>query len=182
VALMITTARYFRRAHLRLYPEAGEARFKYFLTTLLFAPATVRAGDYLSRPLLENFHPLAAARVFCRDTDFRALAQLTLRDLKHPRQPLATEGQPELAATETAWRGWLRQNAEDLVRAAKLSPDALLQPPAPEPTCRAYCPRCHAQFTSPEANCHDCGGLRVVSFSFSNPSASRHNRPQHRPC
>jgi hypothetical protein len=37
-------------------------------------------------------------------------------------------------------------------------------PLAADESCRAYCPRCEAQFTSEDGACADCGGLAVVPF------------------
>src|SRR2546421_4451380 len=65
LALTTATAILFLRAHKHFYPGANEERFTHFLTILLAPATTIRAQDVLSWPLLETFHPLAIAKVFC---------------------------------------------------------------------------------------------------------------------
>jgi hypothetical protein len=161
-----TIAFLFRRAHRGLYPEAGDERFSQFLMVMLFAPAAMRAHDLLSRPALEMFHPMAVAAVLASPAEFRALARRVLLDLRHPALPLATEGQPHLAAIEESGRTATLAAVEALVRKAGDDPAELTRPPTPlDATCRAFCPRCHAQFTSTNLHCSDCGGLAAQPFA-----------------
>lgn len=156
----------FRRAHLALYPDAGDERFSQCLMVLLYSPAAMRASDALSRPLLEHFHPLAAASVLCNGKNFHALARQLLRDLRFPALPLATDDQPQLAAIEKSTRALTLAAAEALVKKTGVNLDDLLRAPPPlDATCRAYCPRCHAQFTTVEATCSDCGGMPSVPMA-----------------
>jgi hypothetical protein len=164
-ALTGTIAVLFRRAHRSLYPDAEEERFSQFLTVLLFSPAAMRAHDMLARPLLERFHPLAVAAALCDSPGFQRFARLLLLDLRNPVRPLATDGNPPLAALEAASRARTLAAAEQVVRATGADPAELTRPPAPlDATCRAFCPRCHAQFTSVDLACTDCGGLPVQGF------------------
>lgn len=164
-ALTGTAAVFFYRAHRTLHPNAGDERFAQTLMVLLFSPAAMRAADMLSRPLAEPFHPLVAARVLCREATFKALAQRLLLDLRHPRRPLAVEGKAELAAIEENSRQQLLRAAEALVREAGVDLAELTRPPARlDATCRAFCPRCHAQFTATDLRCTDCGGLPIQAF------------------
>jgi hypothetical protein len=156
----------FRRAHRSLHPEAVDERFSQTLMVFLYSPAAMRAVDFLSRPLLERFHPLAAASVLCGGAGYRAFAGRTLLDLRHPALPLATEGRPQLAAIEESFRAQVLTSAEALVRQSGVDPSELTRPPAPlDATCRAFCPRCHAQFTSVDAGCGDCGGIPLKGFA-----------------
>jgi len=155
----------FRRAYRVLYPDATDERFSQCLMVLLFSPAAMRAHDLLSRSLLERFHPVAVAATLCAGADFRRFARQILLDLQHPALPLATEGKPEHAAIEAAARAQTLAAVELTVRSAGATPAELTRPPLPlDPTCRAFCPRCHAQFTSPDLRCTDCGGLPVRAF------------------
>ena len=166
VALLATTAFLFRRAHYALFPAAADERFNQFLMILLYPPAAIRACDALSRPLFEFFHPLAVASVLCPEARFRSFARQTLLDLRYPARPLATEGQPALAAVEDFSRATVLAEAESLVRRMGVDPEEITRAPEPmDAACRAFCPRCHAQFTTPDARCADCGGMPLRPFS-----------------
>lgn len=156
-ALMIPVAWRFRRAHMRLFPDAGDERFNHFLIVLLSPVSTVRALDLLSRPLLETFHPLAVARVLAEEATFQSLAERTLRDLRYGPAPGT--------ALSTGSRAALLAACEEFLRREGFKPDDLL--PAPrgiEPGCVAYCPRCLAQFTTANGGCPDCGAARLEPF------------------
>lgn len=160
----------FARAHRALFPEATEERFAKVLTVALSPANAMRALDALSRPLFEAFHPLAVAAVLLPPADFRDLARAVLLDVRHPAQPVCPEPDPAAQATEQYARRLLEEAVERVVRRRGLDPDALRRPPQPvEPDCRAYCPRCGAQFTTTHGTCADCGGLALVAFE---PAAS----------
>ncbi|MCU0783585.1 MAG: hypothetical protein MUF81_05955 [Verrucomicrobia bacterium] len=164
-ALTIATAMFFHRAHRALHPQAGDERFTHTLTILLAPMTTMRAHDALSRPLLETFHPLAVAKAFLSKTDFRDFARRVLLDLRHPAQPVCSSANAAARATELYARTTLQSAVENLLRQSGVEPEELCQPPAPmDESCRAYCPRCGAQFTTPSGNCADCGGLALVAF------------------
>jgi hypothetical protein len=122
VALLAVTVLLFHCAHLALYPEAEEERHHQFLILLLYPPAAIRACDALSRPQFERSHPLALASVVCPAPRFRSYARQTLLDLRHPAGPLATEGQPPLAAVEQFARATALAAAEALVRRTGMEP------------------------------------------------------------
>jgi len=84
IASTLTTALLFRRAHKTLYPAAEEDRFSHFLILLLSPATTILARVVLSRPLLETSHPLATAKVFCPDQQFREFARKVLLEIRHP--------------------------------------------------------------------------------------------------
>ena len=167
-ALTTAVAFLFRRAHKTFYPEAEEERFTHFLTIWLSPVTSIRALDILSRHLLETFHPLAIARVFCSPEQFRELAGKTLRDVHFPALPVCPPTQPGAAATEQESRTLLRKTMEVFLRQGKIDPGELIGPPKRlDETCRAYCPRCQGQFTNIDAVCSDCGGLPLKAFEIS---------------
>jgi hypothetical protein len=165
LALTIGTAFYFRRAHRTLFPQLEDDRFTFTLTVALAPPTAMRAHDLLARQCCETFHPLALAKVFLAPEHFEKFARRILLDLRHPALPVAPGGPPELATVEQFGRSALRAAVEDQLRETGWDLEKLCAPPAPaDESCRAYCPRCEAQFTSPEAQCADCGGLPVAAF------------------
>ncbi len=165
LALTIVTATFFCRAHRALYPAAGDERFTHTLTIALAPSSALRAHDALSRPLLENFHPLAVAKHLLPDKEFRTFARRVLLDLRHPARPLVPNEQPEVAATEAYSRHALLAATEEFLKQHGFAPDELGHAPAPaDDSCRSFCPRCDAQFTTATGECGDCGGLAVVAL------------------
>jgi hypothetical protein len=165
IALTTTTAVLFHRAHRALYPEAEDERFTHTLTIALAPTSALRARDALSRPLVEMFHPLAVAKVLLPEARFREFARRVLLDIRHPALPLCPSDDSVQRATEFHARTTLRQAAEQLLKRSSIEPDELCHPPLPaDESCRAYCPRCGAQFTTPEGNCADCGGLALAAL------------------
>lgn len=153
----------FLRAHRRLHPDLEDERFAHFLMVLLFPPAAMRTGDMLSRPLLEPFHPLAAASELCRPEEFEALACRVACGLRYP----ATRPASTTAGAGAVW-GWhdraMARAVEGLLVQHDLSLDQLVAPPAQaDAGSRSYCPRCHAQFTRETGTCSDCG-VGLASF------------------
>jgi len=166
LALTVTTAVIFHGAHKKLHHAAADERFTHTLTIALSPPNAVRACDALSRPLLETFHPLAVAQVFLPTASFRQFAREVLLDVRHPALPVCSSENPKARATELFARSALRQAVEQMLARNGFDPDDLCHPPAPaDASCRAFCPRCGAQFTSTEVMCADCGGLPVKSFA-----------------
>jgi hypothetical protein len=165
LALTIATAALFGRAHRALYPGAGDERFTHTLTIALAPSSALRAHDALSRPLLENFHPLAVAKQLLSDQEFRPFARRVLLDLRHPARPWGTSEKPEAVATEAHFRHALLAATEEFLKQHGLAPDELGRAPAPaDDSCRSFCPRCDAQFTTLTGQCVDCGGLAVVEL------------------
>jgi hypothetical protein len=165
-ALTVTSAVRFRGIHAKAFPGLGEERFTHFLIVMLSPASTVRAGDLLSRPWLERFHPLAAARVLCAPEEFQGLARLVLRELKYPALPVCPRAEPEAVEAEQRSRAVWTAGVERFLRQSGLSPEELLQPPPRvDENCRAFCPRCLAQFTRVEGGCADCGGVELAVFN-----------------
>lgn len=173
LACTVATATSFRRCHKAFFPDAEDERFTHFLTILLSPATTIRAHDVLSRPLLEMFHPLAIAKVFCADDTFRQFAERVLRDIRHPALPVCPGPEPGAQAVERYARRLLQTAAEEFLERNGINPGELAQPPMPaDATCHSYCPRCLAQFTTTAGVCEDCGGLTLVAFA-SNGSVSQ---------
>lgn len=159
------TALFFWRAHRALYPSAEDERFTHTLTILLAPTTAMRAHDALSRPLLERFHPLTLARVFLPKPEFHQFARRVLLDLRQPARPLCPNDEPTARETEQRARCALQSEAEKFLKAAGVEPEDLCRPPTPtDESCRSFCPRCDAQFTTPEGTCADCGGLALTPF------------------
>jgi hypothetical protein len=161
----LATAVFFHRAHKRLYPALEDERFTHFLIVLLSPASAIRALDLLSRPLLEPFHPLAVAKVFCPPETWRPLAREYLRELRFPARPLCPRGEAAAQAAESYARGLAVGALETFLRQNRVKPDELLQPPQrSDSSCLSFCPRCSAQFTSKSGTCRDCGGLELIAF------------------
>jgi hypothetical protein len=165
LAQTITIAVLFRRAHAALHPGADEERFKPFLTMLLAPPTAIRAPDILARHLLENFHPLALARVLCPRESFEEFARQVLLDSRYPLFPVSPKSDPAAVAAEQWFRDAAMNAVEKYVASAGLQPVGLTAPPLPaEPANRSYCARCGAQFVMTEGSCADCGGRPLQPF------------------
>ncbi len=164
-ALTLSIATLFHRAHKTFYPQSSDDRFTHTLTTAFAAVTSIRAHDIASRPLLENFHPLAVAKVLLEENSFRAFARNVLLDLRHPMLPVCPNARPEAVATEKFFRNASLEITEAWLKEGGVAPDELCRTPKPlDNTCRAYCPRCESQFTSTEQPCSDCGGIELVGF------------------
>ena len=144
----------FARAHRRLFPDALEERIQHTTMMALFPLATIRAVDVLSRPLLEKFHPLAVGLHLLGRDAFEQLAQRQLRRVRLWKSEAPTEDQPYFRQLEDAVVRFLRT--------AKVAVEkSLVTPPASDPNCRSFCPRCGSQFTFATGPCKDCGTIQV---------------------
>jgi hypothetical protein len=166
LALTSATAVLFHRAHKYFYPYATEERFSHFLMISLAPATTIRANDVLSRPLLESFHPLAIAKTFCSDQEFREFARQTYREVSYPALPRSPRNETLAQAAEHHGRTVLLKTIEGFLAQNGVAPKTLTTPPAPaDEFCRAYCPRCLAQFVVPTGMCADCGGLELAPLA-----------------
>jgi hypothetical protein len=155
----------FVRAHRALHPEARRARRGQAILLSLSPPAAMRALDALSRDLLAEFHPLAAARVLLGEAEFRSFAERVLRDAHHPL-PVGREGtDAEIAAAAESWRERVVEALERFARKQGVPTDLWVQPPAREADdCRTWCPRCTQQFTVESGTCARCWDLALKPF------------------
>lgn len=165
LALTISIATLFARQHRRLWPAAEDDRFTQTLILALVPANSIRALDMISRPLLETFHPLTVAKLLLAPAAFRSFGRRILLDLRNPARPTCPNPAPEAIATEAFFRRTYLDVVEAWFTENKIPPEELCRPPAPaDESCRAYCPRCEAQFTSTGGLCSDCGGLPLVEF------------------
>lgn len=165
LALTISIATLFHRAHRTLYPVASDDRFTHTLTTAFAAATSMRACDILSRPLLECFHPLGVAKVLLEEKAFRPFARRVLIDLRHPMLPVCPNQLAAAISTEKFFRSMALETTEVWLKDNKIGVEELCRPPEPmDKSCRAYCPRCEAQFTTVENRCTDCGGRALAIF------------------
>ena len=163
LALTVSIAILFRRAHRELYPGEADERFTHFLIVLLSPVSAIRVQDLLSRPLLVRFHPLAIAFAVCPREEFLQLAERLWRHLSFGTPPADACSEAELALRHS--RAALGRAVEAFLKECGVQASDLAKPPAPaDETCRAYCPNCLAQFTSETAICSDCGGLKLMAF------------------
>ena len=165
VMLVGAIAWHFRRAHLLLYPDEGDARWTAMITVILSPVAAIRARDVLLRDLFAAFHPLAVARVLFSPEEFRRIAARMLREITFPIP--GTFGGGETAGVEC--EAWFREHQTAAMRRflaeAELKPEELLAPPtrsAPQST--SYCPRCCQQYAVLPGTCKDCGGIPLESL------------------
>jgi len=159
--LTVSIAIFFHRAHKMFYPEDEDNRFTHFLVIMLSPVTAIRALDILSRPLLETFHPLAVAGVFCSSEKLRQMAEPVWREIRFA--PL--RGDALASAADEESRAVFRKIVENFLKRNKVNPVELLRPPPPlDDTCTAYCPRCLSQFVRTEGGCPDCGGLPLETF------------------
>jgi hypothetical protein len=165
-AFTLTIALRFRRAHKKLYPEAADELFSHFLQVLLWPVTAMRAHDFLSRPLLESFHPLAVARTVCPPDRFKQFAARVLLELRHPALPVCPSTDTRAQAAELETRSLWEGEVEKFLKREGIDPDTLLRPPETvEEGCLSYCPRCRAQFTTATGRCEDCGGVELLTFA-----------------
>ncbi len=169
----LTIAVQYHGTHKNFYPKAEDERFTHFIILLLSPASAVRALDLLTRPLLETFHPLAVAKVFCAPSRFESLATEFLREITYPAVRILADAQPYAVSAESFARELDKKLMESFLRRSGLDPKQLLRPPpATDPNCQSYCPRCLAQFTKPSGECPDCGAVELIAFPANAPPSS----------
>jgi hypothetical protein len=160
--MAVSTVWLYRRAHVQLYPAAEEDRFSQSLMILLSPPLAVRGLEWLGRPLFERWHPLTLAMVFGQREKTLQLARRVLKELNWPASSVLPVGAAQAAEVERSWRILQEEAVRRLLRTGDIDADELLQPPMPlDDSCRSYCPRCDAQFTTSGGECCDCGGITL---------------------
>jgi len=171
LALTVTAAVLFHPVHKTFFPAAEDARFAHFMMVLLWPVTAIRAMDLVGRPLLETFHPLAVAKMFCAEERFREFAGVVLRELRHPAAPVCPRGEPAAQAVERESRLAWQAAVEKFLQQSGLEPKALLEAPArAEAGCQSYCPHCLAQFTARDASARTAATWRSWRFPPQPPS------------
>lgn len=174
VVLMGATALLLNRAYRSLYPDADTERLVAASLAATVPMISIRAVDYLSRPLLAGCHPVAAARALLAPDDLRAFLRRVLLDARQPIRPECPSGDEAVRATEMWFRGHLRRALERFASESGIDPDEVSRPPAAQgPTSRTYCPRCGNQFVLESGSCPDCGGMPLSPLPGSSGDASR---------
>ena len=141
----------FRRASRSLYPERIEGGLPHLVAIALSPLAAIRAVDQLAFSLLEEFHPVAVARVVLPQSDFLKFAEFELRRVKF------------LTRDKVLEKHLVRFLGEQGV-----NPQSVLAPPIPDSLqSRSFCPACLTQFVIQEGTCLDCGGLPLHPLSQS---------------
>lgn len=155
----------FGRAHRALFPDERGARRTNVILMALSPPAAMRAVDVLSRDLLAEFHPLAAARALLSDAQFADCVEPVLRDALHPL-PIRREGAAsEVAQAAESWRARSSAAIETFALRQGVAPERWTNPPARSAAdCRTWCPRCTQQFTLEEGTCARCWDLALKAF------------------
>ncbi len=142
------------RAHARIFPTSRGERAMQAAGVALFPPMAVRSADILCRHALGAFHPLVAARLLLPEERFRRFAERTARGFA--AVPRSSEEGPMGKELEEH-RGRVKGEVRRFLEGEGFPWEELLAPPPPQVGTAAYCPRCHAQFTSAEGPCSDCG-------------------------
>jgi hypothetical protein len=155
--LVALTALEFTRAWRLILPREGGSLFKQVLLMLVWPANAMHARNLLFRSLLSAYHPLAVARVLCRDATFTDFARHVLLDLRYPMPPVCPVDDPAAAQTERWFREKLSAELTAVVQKAGLDVEALCRPPAPEAAeCRTCCPRCRGQYVLAAGTCWTC--------------------------
>ncbi len=152
----------FFRAHRRLFPDAFEERIQHTAMMAVFPLATIPAPTLLSRTLLEGFHPLAVAAQLAARGEFENLARRHLRRLRVWLAKAPEMERPCFQQMEKAVVAFLHEQKIDV---AKL----LAPPPANDPDCHSFCPRCEGQFTFATGHCEACGSVPVEPVASTQP-------------
>jgi hypothetical protein len=134
------------RADRRLYPRAT-SRSERILPMMLSPISAMRAPQHLSRDLLDDFHHLAITFVLCDRATFRAAVRRALFDARRADDPNGGE---------------VTRQIEGLLDRTRTRAAVMAAPDAQD-NCRAFCPRCDAQYVDASASCADCG-VALVSF------------------
>lgn len=157
VIIFYFTFRYF-------YPDSSkEELYSNLLIILLFPPSAIRSIDKISLNLFDRYHPLAVMIAISHDSNFEIFVKKIILDLKFP---LGNESLPKDIQNISNWyrnkqikilKSFFKNNAIDLKN--------LLTPSiSSDVTVKAYCPRCHVEYTSTEGQCSDCNGIDLVPF------------------
>jgi hypothetical protein len=163
VFFVLLVVRSFLQSYAALFPNGNGRRGEKAAMMVLNPLAAIRAHDELSRDVLAEFHPLAAAHVLCSADDYRQLARAMLVDLRHPLQPVFPDAQGPARDTGEWFRRAQLEAVSNFVESTGLDPAELLAPdPQLDATCRTYCPRCRCQFVLDEGCCLNCGGIALL--------------------
>jgi hypothetical protein len=125
----------------------------------------MRAVDALSRDLLAEFHPLAAAAVLLPREEFAVLLEMGLRDALHPLPVLRDVPDERTMAAAEDWRARSVRALEAFARAQGVHGTPWREVPRrSDPDHVVFCPRCSQQFTRAAPGCDRCLELPLESL------------------
>lgn len=163
LVLHVSVVLAFARAFKNLLPDCVTERMQSILAVALSPMGAVRSLDELSRHLIVDVHPLAAARLL-EAVDRRQVERAVALDVLHPR----VDADVDPLARETD--AWFREQLADAYRRAGFDPRASLTSPEPEDAqVTAYCARCLRQFDRAPDLCFDCS---TPTLRFERPTNS----------
>lgn len=159
----------FVQVHRVFQKNSTSARRSRVLALALAPPATIRVRDFLSRELLERFHPLAVARAVCSEEDSRQFTSIEFRKLKFPAAF-------EKSDTRCPVESWIREEwlkaVQDWAGTEFVDFRLLLQAPERQhPASQSYCPRCLQEYTQSGGECPDCPGVAREPLAPSSDSS-----------
>jgi hypothetical protein len=151
-------------AFLRTHHLALESSIADRLTAtlpLFLAPPMASVGHVaITKHLVRDAHPVAAAFLLCDDDRFRELAAVFLRRVEFPARADQADSDP--ADTPSARLDEMRA----LISRRLGSPETLLAHPGKQSeTAQGYCPRCLAEYSHPEGTCSECEGVPLKQFA-----------------
>jgi len=158
-------------AHRGLYPRHRAERCLAAIGHLCAPPIAIRSLDRLTRDLLADRDPVAAAAVLCPRPEALALAERALRDARNPLPPVCPGDDPAAQRTERWFRERRLAALERFVeRRFGTAAADLAGPPAPEtPASRFYCPRCTGQYLVEAPECAGCPGIALLPLPAAGP-------------
>lgn len=153
VVLQALTVIAFYRAHRTLYSSDRSERWWKVLPLLLAPPAATASHLVLTKELLRDVHPLAAASALCDEDHFRELAIPYLRRSEFP-----IDGSEALEPRRRAIRG---------IVADRLGPieELIAEPARRTEEARSYCPRCLSEYSESVGRCVECPGVELRAFA-----------------
>jgi hypothetical protein len=164
-------------AHRELYAERRTERWLAAVGFLCAPPSAVRACDRLSRDLLADRDPVAVAAVLCERSAALKLAELALRDARHPLPPVCPGDDPTAQRAESWFRA-RRLTAIERAIERRFGASALDlasgTPATLAPESAVYCPRCTSEYIVEAAECIDCPGIALAP---ARPAVSPRPRP-----
>jgi hypothetical protein len=169
LAIWFSTIVEFYLAHRALYREDAAARRERAALLLLTPLATIRACDYLARPIPGRTQPIGLALALLPRADADELAGRMLRHLTYPL-PGESDGDDDDGGSDGAlvmdwFRSRWRAAVTEFLASHGVDLKACLAPPARDGDASiAFCPRCRLQVIFAEGNCPHCPGILVVAF------------------
>lgn len=165
VVAVVTAARLRRR----YAPAARYHAETPLAVAALFPPQAFRLRNLVVAKSLPAQHPLSLALAL---GDRRTVAEVAFNVLSDLQWPVDERRDSPLAREITAWhRVRLAPLVEALVRQYQVPVEELFAPPVPDGAAScAYCPRCRAQFVTPEGVCPH--GVALLRLERDRPAVS----------